>query len=897
MSAALRISLIYLLLASAWIWLSDAFAHLLPIPAEWAADVQTLKGQLFVVLTGLLLFWLIRKEERRQRELRTELRQTRARLEHFVDVSPAVIYVFEVQDAHPRLRLSYLSANIERLTGFSATHFFQHPSTAADRLHPDDQARVRAHLRRAASEGTELNLQYRWLHRDGSYHWIEDRATINRNPLTGKAELVGNWRDISQAEQDELLLQAAEERWRFAIDGSEIGLWDWNVPDNTVFFSTRWKTMLGHDESEIGNELSEWSSRIHPDDLRAVQADVQTLLNTPHTQYNNEHRVRCKSGNYIWILNRGKVVERNERGEAVRVIGTHTDLSALKQREAALELHAGVFMNSLEGIVICGPDQRIKSVNHIFTDITGYTAEEAIGQRPSFLSSDRHDAEFYRQMWEQIEQTGRWQGEIWNRRKNGEVYIEWLTINVDHAPDGSVRHYYAIFSDISERKANEEKIRHISQHDTLTNLPNQSVLRDRLGLALAHAQRTQKPLAVLFMDLDRFKIINDSLGPTAADALLVEVAHRLTQAVRHQDTVSRQGGDEFSLLLPEVDAADAAHVAQKLLKCFADPFQVSGQQLVVTPSIGIAVYPADGHEVDTLLQASDMAMYRAKSDGGNTFRFHTADMHQRVSKTLRLENDLRKALRQGELLLHFQPQVSFTSGRVVGCEALVRWQHPETGLMPPAEFIPVAEDSGLIVPIGEWVLYTATRQCRDWQLAGLQDLVVAVNVSTVQFRQEDFAQTVQHALTAANLPPRFLEIEITESVMADNPERAIRTIRQLHDLGVQLSIDDFGTGYSSFSYLKRFKIHKLKIDQSFVRDLNTDSNSASISQAIISMAHSLELSVIAEGVETPEQAHWLATHQCDEAQGYLYARPLPADQFEAWLTSPTSTAAMLQPGR
>ena len=292
-----------------------------------------------------------------------------------------------------------------------------------------------------------------------------------------------------------------------------------------------------------------------------------------------------------------------------------------------------------------------------------------------------------------------------------------------------------------------------------------------------------------------------------------------------------------------------------------------------------------------------MAMYRAKSDGGNTFRFHTADMHQRVSKTLRLENDLRKALRQDELLLHFQPQVSFTTGRVVGCEALVRWQHPETGLMPPAEFIPVAEDSGLIVPIGEWVLYTATRQCRDWQLAGLQDLVVAVNVSTVQFRQEDFAQTVQHALTAANLPPRFLEIEITESVMADNPERAIRTIRQLHDLGVQLSIDDFGTGYSSFSYLKRFKIHKLKIDQSFVRDLNTDSNSASISQAIISMAHSLELSVIAEGVETPEQAHWLATHQCDEAQGYLYARPLPADQFEAWLTSPTSTAATLQPGR
>jgi len=883
MSAALRISLIYLLLASAWIWLSDSFAHLLPIPTWWSTDIQTLKGELFVTLTAGLLYWLIRREERRQEELQAELRQTRARLEHFVDVSPAVIYVFEKQDAHPRLRLSYLSANIERLTGCSATHFFQHPATAAERLHPDDQARVREHLRRAVSDGAELNLQYRWRHRDGQYRWIEDRATINCNPMTGKTELVGNWRDISQSKQDELPLQAAEERWRFAIDGSEIGLWDWNVPDHTVFFSTRWKNMLGHEDSEIGNALSEWSSRVHPDDLPTVQADVQKLLNTPHAQYSNEHRVRCKDGTYIWILDRGKVVERNERGEAVRVIGTHTDLSALKQREAALDLHAGMFMNSLEGIVICGPDQRIQSVNRTFTDITGYTAEEAIGHPPSFLSSGRHDADFYRQMWQQIAQTGRWQGEIWNRRKNGEHYIEWLTINVDHAPDGSVRHYYAIFSDISERKATEEKIRHISQHDTLTNLPNQSVLRDRLGLALAHAQRSQEPLAVVFMDLDRFKIINDSLGPTAADALLVEVAQRLTQTVRHQDTVSRQGGDEFTLLLPEVDAADAAHVAQKLLTRFAEPFQVSGQQLVVTPSIGIAVYPTDGHEVDTLLQASDMAMYRAKSDGGNTFRFHTADMHQRVSKTLRLENDLRKALRQDELLLHFQPQVSFTTGRVVGCEALVRWQHPETGLMPPAEFIPVAEDSGLIVPIGNWVLYAATRQCRAWQLAGLQDLVVAINVSTVQFRQEDFAQSVQHALTAANLAPRFLEVEITESVMADNPERAIRTIRQLHDLGVQLSIDDFGTGYSSFSYLKRFKIHKLKIDQSFVRDLNTDGNSASISQAIISMAHSLDLTVIAEGVETPEQAQWLAAHHCDEAQGYLYARPMPVDQFETWL--------------
>lgn len=894
MSAALRISLIYLVLASTWIWLSDSFARLLPFPQDGSVDIQSLKGELFVLLTGALLFLLIRKEERRQHELQTELRQTRARLEHFVDVSPAVIYAFEKWDADPKLRLSYVSANIERLTGFSADHFYQSPSTCWERLHPDDLAHVREQLGRAARDGTQLSLQYRWQHHDGDYRWIEDRASFNRNPQNGMIELVGNWRDITQLKRDERLLQVAEERWRFAIDGSNLGLWDWHVADGTVFLSKRWKNMLGFDESEVGDQLSEWSSRVHPDDLARVNADVQELLSNPAAQYSNEHRVLCKNGTYKWILDRGKVVERNERGEAVRVIGTHTDLSDLKQREAALDLHAGVFMNSLEGIVICGPDQRIKSVNRTFTEITGYAAEEAIGHPPSFLSSGRHDADFYRQMWQQIEQTGRWQGEIWNRRKSGEVYIEWLTINVDHAPDGSVRHYYAIFSDITQRKAAEEKIRHITQHDTLTNLPNQSVLRDRLGLALAHAQRNHEALAVMFMDIDRFKNINDSLGPTAADALLVEVAHRLTQTVRQQDTVSRQGGDEFTLLLPEVDAGDAAHVAQKLLKAFAEPFHVSGQQLVVSPSIGIAVYPTDGHVIDTLLQASDMAMYRAKNDGGNTFRFHTADMHQRVSKTLRLENELRKALQQNELLLHFQPQVSLSTGRVMGCEALVRWQHPEMGLMPPGEFIPVAEDSGLIVPIGDWVLRAATQQCRAWQRAGLTDLVMAINVSTVQFRQDDFARSVQRALEAADLNARYLEVEITESVMADDPERAIRTIRQLHELGVQLSIDDFGTGYSSFSYLKRFQIHKLKIDQSFVRDLNTDSNSASIAQAIISMAHSLGLSVIAEGVETREQARWLTEHQCNDGQGYLYARPLPAEQFTAWVASPAGSAAAIK---
>lgn len=679
-----------------------------------------------------------------------------------------------------------------------------------------------------------------------------------------------------------VLLQASEERWRFAIDGSDLGLWDWDVASGTVLFSTRWKSMLGYDDADVGSALSEWETRIHPEDMPRVMENVQQLLQGKTTLYSNEHRVLCKNGQYKWILDRGKVVQRDSNGQALRVIGTHTDLTELKQREAALDLHAGVFMHNLEAIVICGPDKKIQSVNQAFTQITGYEAQEVVGQQPSFIISGRHDQTFYSEMWHQVQDTGRWQGEIWNRRKNGEVFVEWLTVNVDRGPHAEIRHYYAIFSDITQRKKDEDRIRYISQHDALTDLPNRTVLRDRLELALSQAQRQNEPLSIFFIDLDRFKNINDSLGSKVGDALLIEVGKRLRQAVREQDTVSRQGGDEFTLLLPQINADTAAHVAQKLLDTLSIPIEIGSHQLVVPPSIGIAVYPADGQDAEGLLQASDMAMYRAKNAGGNTFRFHKAEMQQRVSRVLQLENALHRALRDNELLLHFQPQLQLSSNAVVGCEALIRWQHPEMGLLSPAEFIPIAEESRLILPIGDWVLQTAASQCKAWQQAGLPPIVMAVNVSALQFNQPDFAQRVDAVLKNTGLEARWLEIELTESVMAEDPERVIGTIQQLHGLGVRLSIDDFGTGYSSLAYLKRFSIHKLKIDQSFVRDIMTGTHSDSIVDAIISMSRSLGLTTIAEGIETPEQAQWLSNRGCDEGQGYWFSRPVPTAQFESW---------------
>ena len=567
---------------------------------------------------------------------------------------------------------------------------------------------------------------------------------------------------LAAATQQQLL--AEQRRWRFAVDGSDLGLWDWNLTSGSVFFSPRWKTMLGYAEADIGHQLSEWESRIHPDDKARAMADVDRHLRGGADFYVSEHRVRCKDGSYKWILDRGQVVERNEQGQALRMIGTHTDLTALKQREQA-----------------------------------------------------------------------------------------------------------------------EITIAHLTQHDSLTGLPNRMLLRDRIETALAHARRESEPLALMFIDVDRFKFINDSLGHRAGDALLVEIASRLRQAVRQQDTVSRMGGDEFTLLLPQTDAEGAAHLAQALIERISAPSLIEGMELIVTPSIGIAIFPADGQDVDALLQAGDTAMYRAKADGGASFQCYEPGMHLSASRTLQLENALRWALERGELELHYQPKIELRTRQVTGCEALLRWRHPELGLVAPAEFIPIAEQCGLILPIGEWVLRTALAQHKAWQNAGLAPSVVAVNVSAVQFRQAQFPESVRAALAEFGLEPGALELELTESVVSADPEEAIRIMEQLDRLGVQLSVDDFGTGYSALSYLKRFPIDKLKIDQSFVLDLGRDPGSALIVASVIAMARSLGLRTIAEGVETAGQSDWLASAGCDEVQGYCYASPLPAVQYEDWL--------------
>lgn len=572
-----------------------------------------------------------------------------------------------------------------------------------------------------------------------------------------------------------------------------------------------------------------------------------------------------------------------EPGQSPRFILLTRDISARKRAEADLILAAKVFEQSSEAFLITDAFKRIIRVNPAFTEITGYAPEEVIGKTPRVLASGRHGPGFYQRMWRELQRGGEWQGEVWNRRRNGEVFPEWLSITRVQNEDGQTTHYIAIFTDTTQRKAQEAKIRNLAYYDSLTGLANRSLLKDRVQHDVSQAKRHQSKLSLLFIDLDHFKNINDSLGHQVGDGVLIEVAKRLQSLVREQDTIARLGGDEFVAVLPDTDADGAAHMARKLLDLVARPYQVKQQELTVTPSIGISLFPDDGSDFETLYRCADTAMYRAKQEGRNGFSFFTHEMQAHSIRRLQLENALRRALERDQLTLHYQPQVSVQDGTFIGVEALLRWNHPEWGPVSPAEFIPVAESSGQILAIGEWVLRNAAIQVRRWMDEGLPPMILAVNLSAVQFRHPQLPELVVQIVKDTGLPAHCLELELTESAAMHDPERAIETMNALHGQGILMSVDDFGTGYSSLNYLKRFQVYKLKIDQSFVQDVTNDPEDASIVAAIVHMAHSLGLKVIAEGVETQDQLDFLRAQGCDEMQGYYLARPLPPNGLEAWL--------------
>ena len=823
---------------------------------------------------------------------------------------------------------------------------------------------------------------------------------------------------VIRSKRAESLLSNKEQQLNLVLEGSNLGFWDWDIPSGKVQRSGIWAEMLGYTYDELESSTRQWADFVHPDDLQDAWKSINDVLEGRSSGHELVYRMLTKSGEYKWILDRAKVVQRDAEGKAVRMAGTHADYTKRKQAEseirrsetkfrtlfdasadAILMLDEKGFFNcnqtalkmfglqsqeelrqyhpsdlspatqacgtdsktlakryidtamqdgtanfewihkradsetifitdivltsltldgklilqttirditdrkkiehelqvsaiafeSQEGMMVTDADSVIIRVNKAFTSITGYNAEEVIGNKPNILSSGRHEAIFYKEMWEAISATDYWEGEVWNKRKDGGIYPEKLTITAVKDSTAIVTNYVGTITDITLGKQAEQKIEELAYYDPLTHLPNRRLMIDRIKHTMAANARSGNRGALLFLDLDHFKDINDTLGHDMGDLLLQQVAERLTSSLREGDTVSRFGGDEFVVLLEGLSshsieaATQAEDIANKVLSSINLPYQLASHNYTSSVSIGITLFGDYKSDIDELLKQADIAMYQAKEDGRNTLRFFDPQMQANISARVALEKELNQAVEQQQFQLYYQIQMD-DSLQPLGAEALIRWNHPERGLVSPIDFIPVAEQSGSILAIGQWVLDTACAQLKVWQQDTFtRELTLSVNVSPKQFRQADFVSEIIMTIQQHAINPARLKLELTESLLLDDVEYMVAKMNTLADIGIQFSLDDFGTGYSSLHYLKRLPLYQLKIDKSFVDDLETNSNDQAIVRTIIAMADSLGLSVIAEGVETKEQQQCLLTEGCTHYQGYLFSKPVSIDVFEALL--------------
>ncbi len=678
--------------------------------------------------------------------------------------------------------------------------------------------------------------------------------------------------------ESEAALRLSESRLKKAQEIAHLGNWEWNIATGEIWWSEEVYRIFGQEPRPSGITYQDFLQAIHPRDRRFVQEAVNRAL-YQGSPYDIEHRILRPDGQERVVRELGQV-EHDQRGRPQGMMGTVHDVTEQRRAQDKLELAQRVFDIASEGITVTDAAGRIIYVNRAFTTITGYSAEEVMGHTPRLLKSDRHDLNFYREMWHTLREVGEWRGKIWNRRKSGEAYPEWLAITAMKDARGHITGYVAVFHDISDITLTREKLEFHTNHDALTGLPNKELFRDRLQVALARASRLSK-IAVLSVDLDNFKTINNSLGHLVGDELLQQVAQRLGGALGDKATVSRLGGDEFLVMVENLGGSrQALQAVRDISQCFSRAFEVGGHELFMTCCVGLTLAPEDGRDADSLIQNADLALARAKQQGPDNFQVFTPALNQRARHRLDLENKLRRALELDEIVVYYQPKLALDSGRVTGMEALVRWRMPgREGLVPPDEFIPLAEETGLIVPIGFYVLKRACSDTLAWHRAGYQHLSVAVNLSARQFQEVNLVPMVRSVLDQSGLPTRALELELTESVAMKDVQSTEMVLKQLSRMGVAISLDDFGTGYSSLAYLRRLPIDSLKIDKSFVDDIPRDPDANAVAATIISMAHSLDITVIAEGVETPEQLHYLSGQGCDQMQGYLFSPPLPAERF------------------
>ena len=784
--------------------------------------------------------------------------------------------VFRVRPNGP---IDFVSDAIEDISGYKASLLMRSSSSHwSDIIVPEDRRMQGRTVQQALADGQPYEIEYRITDATGTERWVSENGQPQKDDASGASWIDGIIADISERKYNEMRIEALLAEQSAILDNVMFGVMF--VRDRRVVsVNRRAEELFGYPSAEMAGQSIAIVFTSRADYEAAGTAQYQAMM--LEKDFSEERQYKRRDGSLFWCLVSGRALDPAHPNEGS--IWVYADVSERRQAEEKLRLSAAVLEHIADGVMVIGLDGRIVAVNPAFSLITGYAEAEALGQNFSLSSSQRHDANFFQLMWAELGATGFWRGEIWNQRKNGEMYLEWLTVSAVRDDLGATTHYVGVFSDITQIKESQEKLDYMAHHDPLTALPNRLLFHDRLMHAVQRAARNDEQLAILFIDLDRFKNVNDTLGHHIGDELLKQVAAALEKRLRDGDTLARLGGDEFIVLLENVEGEfGAGHVAEKLMAMFEEPFMVSDYELFVTGSVGISLYPNDATDLNMLIRNADVAMYQAKARGRNGYQFYAPSMTGEGVERLRLETMLRRSIEKNEIFLNYQPQVEIDTGRLIGVEALVRWENPELGVVTPIRFIPLAEDTGFINQLGKWVLFEACRQMIRWQEAGLYVPKIAVNLSVKQFERGSIVNMVADILAETGLAPNRLQLEVTESVIMNTGD-ALVFINDLHSIGVGLAIDDFGTGYSSLAYLKQLPVQTLKIDRSFIKDISTDANDEAIAIAIIQLGKSLNLSVIAEGVETQEQAAFLLQHGCNLAQGYFYSRPvLPAALLETW---------------
>lgn len=759
-----------------------------------------------------------------------------------------------------------------------------HPSKLSPEFQPDGESsfsKAERMMRIADERGLH---RFEWMHTRRNGTDFPAEVTLSRMTLKGKQVIYCVWRDISERKAAEEKDREMQQLVHAIIEQASALVYVFNVAGELILCNREFEKAVGHER-----ELILGKTRFHfmPPEIAQQNFNNDTLVLASGKSLSLEESNQGNDGEHCYLTVKSPLY--TSTGIARAVVGISTDITQRKRTENERRLAASVFDHTADGIIITDEHATIVSVNRAFSQITGYASEDVVGKNPRFLKSPRHDARFYHAMWETIDREGCWQGEIWDLQKNGESIPLWQTITSVQGANGKVSNFVSVFSDISIIKRSQIELEYLAHFDSLTKLPNRTLFRDRATNAFGQTKRHDQKLAILLLDLDGFKNVNDSLGHPAGDRLLQLVATRLKNCVREEDTIARLGGDEFGILLSNLAAGeDAAQVALKLLHASQQAYIVDEHSVMVTASIGIAIFPDDGKDANDLIRYADAAMYESKKNGRNTYRFYQLEMTHEAQRKLTFERGLRRAIDNKEFEVWYQPQICLLTGKYLGAEALLRWRDPIMGLIQPLDFVPLAEANGMILPIGEIVLEQVCIDVRAALNAGRYTGRLSFNVAGPQLYRSDFVKTIERLMQTYEIPHGALEIEVTETFMMDKPEEIRSILREIQKLGVTTAIDDFGTGYSSLAYLRDLPIDTLKIDRAFIRDLPENEKETAIVRAILALGNSMGFHVIAEGIETEAQRAFLQAEGCREGQGFLFAKPMPYAEFTKWLAAQAS---------